>query len=135
MSKHFDLWEMTRSTIAQRQRIENNPTHDDIRRMHYLMEKCLDPIREAWGNPIAVNSGYRSHPLNVAVGGSPSSQHLTGEAADITTGSLGGNKLLFDLIQQIGVDFDQLIDENGYQWIHISCRYNGKGNRKQVLHL
>ena len=126
---------MTRSTIAQRQRIENNPTHDDIRRMHYLMEKCLDPIREAWGNPIAVNSGYRSYALNIAVGGSPSSQHLTGEAADITTGSLGGNQLLFDLIQQIGVDFDQLIDENEYHWIHISCRYNGKGNRKQVLHL
>ena len=99
------------------------------------MEKCLDPIREAWGNPIAVNSGYRSLALNVAVGGSPSSQHLTGEAADITTGSIGGNKRLFDLIQEIGVDFDQLIDENGYQWIHISCRYNGKGNRKQVLHL
>lgn len=126
---------MTRSTIAQRQRIENNPTHDDIKRMHYLMEKCLDPIREAWGNPITVNSGFRSPALNVAVGGSPTSQHLTGEAADITTGSIGGNKLLFDLIQQIGVDFDQLIEEEGYRWIHISCRYNGKGNRKQVLHL
>lgn len=135
MSKHFDLWEMTRSTIAQRQRIENNPTHDDIRRMHYLMEKCLDPIREAWGNPIAVNSGYRSHALNVAVGGSPTSQHLTGEAADITTGSVAGNRQLFDIIQSIGVSFDQLIDEDNYRWIHISCRYNGEGNRKQVLHL
>lgn len=135
MSKHFDLWEMTRSTIAQRQRIENNPTHDDIRRMHYLMEKCLDPIREAWGNPIVVNSGYRSHALNVAVGGSPTSQHLTGEAADITTGSVAGNRQLFDIIQSIGVSFDQLIDEDNYRWIHISCRYNGEGNRKQVLHL
>lgn len=103
--------------------------------MHYLMEKCLDPIREAWGNPIAVNSGYRSHALNVAVGGSPTSQHLTGEAADITTGSVAGNRQLFDIIQNIGVSFDQLIDEDNYRWIHISCRYNGKGNRRQVLHL
>lgn len=135
MSRYFDLWEMTRSSTAGRKRIDNTPSHDDLMRLHYLMEKCLDPIREAWGKPIAVNSGYRSRHLNVVVGGAPSSQHLTGEAADITTGSVAGNALLFQLIQHIGVDFDQLIDESNYRWLHISCRYNGKDNRKQVLHL
>ena len=135
MSRYFDLWEMTRSTTAERRGISNAPSHDDLKRLHYLMEKCLDPIREAWGKPIAVNSGYRSRVLNIAVGGAPTSQHLTGEAADITTGSVAGNRQLFDIIQNIGVSFDQLIDEDNYCWIHISCRYNGKGNRKQVLHL
>lgn len=135
MSRYFSLWEMTRSDTAERRGISNAPSHDDLKRLHYLMEQCLDTIREAWGKPIAVNSGYRSRVLNIAVGGAPTSQHLTGEAADITTGSVAGNRQLFDLIQNIGVSFDQLIDEDNYRWIHISCRYNGKGNRKQVLHL
>jgi hypothetical protein len=135
MSKYFGLKELSRSAVAERQHIDNEPTYEDMRRMCYLMEECLDPIREAWGNPIMVNSGYRSRALNEAVGGAPTSQHLTGEAADITTGSIGGNKALFGLIQSLGVDFDQLIDEQEYSWIHISCRYKGKGNRKQVLHL
>lgn len=135
MSQYFDLWEMLRSDTAERLGIENSPSHDDLKRLHYLMEKCLDPIREAWGKPIAVNSGYRSRILNIAVGGSPRSQHLTGEAADITTGSIQGNRRLFDIIQDIGVAFDQLIDESNYRWIHISCRHEGKNNRRQILHL
>lgn len=135
MSRYFSLWEMTRSDTAERRGISNAPSHDDLKRLHYLMEQCLDAIREAWGKPIAVNSGYRSRVLNIAVGGAPTSQHLTGEAADITTGSVAGNRQLFDIIQNIGVSFDQLIEEDNYRWIHISCRYNGVGNRKQVLHL
>lgn len=135
MSRYFSLWEMTRSDTAERRGISNTPNHDVLPRLHYLMEKCLDPIREAWGKPIGVNSGYRSLILNIAVGGSPTSQHLTGEAADITTGSVEGNRKLFGIIQQIGVDFDQLIDESGYRWIHVSCKYGGKGNRRQILHL
>lgn len=135
MSKYFSLWEMTRSDTADRLHIANVPSHDDLPRLHYFMEHCLDPIREAWGKPIGVNSGFRSAELNHAVKGAQSSQHLTGEAADITTGSAEGNKRLFDLIQEIGVDFDQLIDESNYHWLHISCRHNGKGNRRQILHL
>lgn len=135
MSKYFTLGEMTRSTTASKLRISNTPTHDDLPRIHYLMEQCLDPIREAWGRPIGVNSGYRSRLLNDAVGGARNSQHLTGEAADITTGSAENNKRLFAIIQQIGVDFDQLIDESNYRWLHVSCKYLGIGNRKQVLHL
>lgn len=135
MSRYFSLWEMTRSDTAERRGISNAPSHDTLPKIHYLMEECLDPIREAWGKPIGVNSGYRCMLLNVAVGGASNSQHLTGEAADITTGSVEGNKRLFEIIQEIGVDFDQLIDESNYRWLHVSCRYLGKGNRKQILHL
>lgn len=135
MSRYFSLAEMTRSQIAQSKNIPNVPTHDDLARLYYLMENCLDPIRQAWGKPIGVNSGYRSYRLNLAVGGAKNSQHLTGEAADITTGTVDGNRKLFSLIQDIGVDFDQLIDESNYRWLHISCKYMSKDNRRQILHL
>lgn len=133
MARFFTLYELTRSDTADRMRIANNPNHDEIRRLNYLMDKCLDPIREAWGKPIGVNSGYRCRRLNEAVGGATNSQHLKGEAADITTGTKEGNRRLFELIQALGVDFDQLIDESGYKWLHISCKE--QGNRHQVLHL
>lgn len=135
MSKYFDLSEMTRSDTAEKKGIANTPNHDDLRRLNYLMEHCLDPIREAWGKPIGVNSGFRCRELNAVVGGSATSHHLTGEAADITTGTREGNKKLFSLIQTLGVSFDQLIDESDYRWLHISCRENGTGNRRQILHL
>lgn len=135
MAQYFTLEELTRSDTAQQRGIRNTPNHDDIRRLNYLMDNCLDPIRQAWGKPIGVNSGYRSRRLNEAVGGSATSQHLKGEAADITTGSREGNRKLFDLIQTLGVSFDQLIDERNYKWLHISCKEYGTGNRKQILHL
>lgn len=133
MAQHFTLAELTRSDTADRMGISNNPNHDEIRRLNYLMDNCLDPIREAWGKPIGVNSGYRCRRLNEAVGGAPTSQHLKGEAADITTGSKEGNRRLFELIKTLGVEFDQLIDESGYKWLHISCKE--QGNRRQILHL
>lgn len=133
MAQHFTLAELTRSDTADRMRIANTPNHDEVRRLNHLMDNCLDPIRKAWGKPIGVNSGYRCLRLNEAVGGAPTSQHLKGEAADITTGSKEGNRRLFELIQSLGVDFDQLIDESGYKWLHISC--TAQGNRRQILHL
>lgn len=133
MAQHFTLAELTRSDTADRLRIANTPNHDEVRQLNHLMDNCLDPIRKAWGKPIGVNSGYRCRRLNEAVGGAPTSQHLKGEAADITTGSKEGNRRLFELIQSLGVDFDQLIDESGYKWLHISCKE--QGNRRQILHL
>ena len=86
------------------------------------------------GKPIGVNSGYRSPALNAAVGGAAASQHMKGEAADITTGSVADNLRLFERIAASAIPFDQLIDENRGRWIHISYRADGK-NRRQVLHL
>ena len=132
MAKYFTIGEMLRSKKATELNIRNIPSHDVLRRLHALMDNCLDPIRALWGKPIGVNSGYRCPELNRAVGGELSSQHLRGEAADITTGSVEGNRKLFELILASGIVFDQLIDEKHFQWLHIS--YTTNRNRKEVKH-
>lgn len=124
---------MCKSEVALQNNIKNTPDLETIERIDALMEECLDKVREMWGKPIGVNSGYRCYELNKAVGGAKNSQHLRGEAADITTGSKENNRKLFDLIVASDIDFDQLIDESGYRWLHIS--YCKVYNRKQVLHL
>lgn len=131
--KYFTIEELCASDTARRRNIPNHPTSDVRENLTRLVDKLLDPIREAWGGPITVNSGFRGEMLNKAVGGAKTSQHLLGEAADITVGSPALNKQLFDLIAASGLDFDQLIDEFNYKWIHISYR-QGR-NRKQILHL
>lgn len=134
MAKYFTFGELCKSDVALQKRIENTPTDaETIERMQALMDECLDKVRELWGKPIGVNSGYRSPELNRAVGGAQNSQHLRGEAADITTGSKVNNRKLFDLIVACDIDFDQLIDESDYKWLHIS--YTSTDNRRQVLHL
>ena len=93
----------------------------------------LDPLRQAWGRPIIVNSGYRSPAVNRAVGGVPNSQHTRGEAADITAGSPELNRQLYELAQRLALPYDQLIDERGYRWLHVS--HKAAGNRRQARHL
>lgn len=133
MAKYFTIDEMVRSAEATKRNIRNIPSHDVLRKLNALMDNCLDPIRALWGKPIGVNSGYRSPELNRVVGGKPTSQHLRGEAADITTGSVDGNRKLFELILASGIEFDQLIDESNYKWLHVS--YSAEKNRKNILHL
>ena len=98
-----------------------------------LTINCLDPIRRLYKKPIKINSAYRSEAVNNAVNGAKKSQHMYGQAADITVGSSIKNKILFDMIVDSDVDFDQLIDEKDYQWLHIS--YSNINNRHQILHL
>lgn len=131
--KYFTIAELSRSETARSAGIDNTPPSGVVMSLTALVEKLLDPIREAWGRPIQVNSGYRCLKLNTAVKGAATSQHLRGEAADITAGSPALNKQLFDLITASGLDFDQLIDESNYKWIHIS--YRAGRNREQILHL
>lgn len=135
--KYFTIDELCESETAERKQIANVPNADTRLRMQRLIEQLLDPIRAAWGAPITVNSGYRSPALNRAVGGVSSSQHVKGEAADITVGSTADNKRLFDKIVELQnagrIAFDQLIDESNYAWVHIS--YRAGNNRNQVLHL
>lgn len=129
LSKNFTLSELTKTSTG----IPNNPTQIEIERLKLLCEKVLQPLRDAFGAPIIVNSGYRSKQVNKAVGGVASSQHVRGEAVDITAGSRERNKRLFELIQQLP-EWDQIIDERDYKWIHVSYTIC-KPNRKQVLHL
>ena len=131
--KYFTVSELIRSDTAQQKGIDNTPPPAIKVKLTSLINNLLDPIREAWGGPITVNSGYRCPVLNKAVGGASTSQHQKGEAADITVGSPELNRQLFDLITTGDFDFDQLIDESHYSWIHIS--FAAGKNRHQILHL
>lgn len=77
--------ELTKSETAMRRKIDNTPTEAVKKNLTALVDKVLDPLREAWGQPIIVSSGYRCPKLNRAVGGVASSQHTLGQAADIHT--------------------------------------------------
>ncbi|MFI3240722.1 MAG: D-Ala-D-Ala carboxypeptidase family metallohydrolase [Bacteroidales bacterium] len=133
MGKYFKLEELCKSKTAKKLGIDNTPETHERASILALIHNLLDPLRSAYGLPITVNSGYRCKELNSAVGGVYASQHTKGEAADITAGSPTENQRLFELVQQLELPFDQLIDERGYSWIHLS--YVGVTNRKEVLHL
>lgn len=129
--RHFTLKELTRSATAQRLGIYNTPPASAVKALNELVDNVLDPLRDAWGGPIRVNSGYRCPALNKAVGGTPGSQHLRGEAADITVGTPNANRRLLALIKRLDLPVDQCIDEKGCRWIHVSHR---KGhNRRQYM--
>ena len=126
--KYFTIQELTRSATARRLGIDNTPPASAVKALHELVDCVLDPLREAWGGPIKVNSGYRCPLLNEAVGGTPTSQHQSGEAADITVGSRSGNRRLLTLIKRLDLPVDQCIDEKGCRWIHVSHR-RGRNRR------
>lgn len=132
--KYFSLKELTESDTATRKGIDNTPDAIVKANLTALVANVLDPLREAYGKPIVVNSGYRCEKLNKLVGGAKKSQHLTGQAADIrsVSRSVAENKKIFNLIVKLGLPYDQLIDEYGCKWVHVS--YNMKGNRKQIIH-
>lgn len=131
--RYFSIEELCYSYIASKLAIPNRPNVEAIANMDNLIRNLLDPLRSAWGEPITVSSGYRSPALNKVVGGAKNSQHLSGEAVDLCTSSRKKNKELFEFIRQHFI-FDQLINENNYQWIHVSYRKHGI-NRKQTLTL
>lgn len=130
--KYFTIKELCESSTAVQKKIDNTPNSEIVNNLEQLVEFILDPLREKYGKPIIVNSGYRCPALNIAVKGSKTSSHLKGLAADITAGSPKKNKILFDLIIQMDLPFDQLIDEKNFRWIHVSF---SKKPRKQILHL
>ena len=138
MSTYFSIAELTKSPTATRLGIDNTPPNEVVACLRSLISEILDPIRIAWGSPITVTSGYRSPKLNKAVGGSASSQHLLGQAADIDVGGRAANRRLYDLILQLNLPFDQLIweygDNQGPAWVHISHNPNGK-NRRQTIRI
>lgn len=134
--KWFTLEELTRSGTAVKYGINNAPNEEQKANLIRLVDAILDPLREEYGKPIFVNSGFRSKSLNDKVGGVDNSHHLCENgyaAADITTGTKKGNRILFGLCQALNLPFCQLIDENRFSWLHVS--YNPNDIRKQILHL
>lgn len=149
--KWFTISELCRSDKASKLKIDNTPTPGIEQNLKRLVANILDPLREAWGSPIDVTSGYRCPELNKAVGGVKNSQHLTGQAADIRIYSRdasgkyirdkngdrivdrAANRRLFQLIQSMGLPFDQLIDESNFSWVHVS--FDTSRNRREVKKL
>ena len=132
--KHFTLKEFTKSKTALKHGISNTPNKKQEKNIIELVEKILDPVREEYGNPIIITSGFRSEKLNRILGGAKTSQHMSGEAADIRSvqDTPEENKKIFDLIISLNLPFDQLINEYDYDWIHVS---HSNRNRRQVLNI
>lgn len=130
---YFTINELCKSDTAKAKGIDNTPSAEVVKNLTQLVDVVLDPLRKNWGAPLRVNSGYRCPALNKAVGGSATSDHLYGYAADITAGSVEKNKELFNLVQKLNLPYRQLINENNYRWVHVS--YNPKDIKKQILHL
>lgn len=131
--KYFTVNELCKSSTATKKGIANVPSSEERANLEALIANVLDPLREAWGKPIVVNSGFRCERLNKAVGGAAGSQHKTGEAADIeaVTRDPADNRRLFELVRKLGLPFDQMINEFGYDWVHIS--FSRSRRRGQVL--
>lgn len=130
ISEHITFEEAITSPTALRLGIDNQPNNLQLANMERVAEMCFEPLRLAYGKPIKVNSFFRCDALNKAVKGSKSSQHCTGEAIDITAGGKEENKKLFDWCKA-NLQFDQLINEYDYSWVHVS--YKLTGNRNMVL--
>jgi zinc D-Ala-D-Ala carboxypeptidase len=131
ISKHITLQEATESATALRMGIKNVPNEFVLDSMKYVAQNLFEPIREWYDKPIKVNSFYRCVALNKAVKGSLVSGHVLGNSIDISAGSKVENKKIFDFIKLSGLDFDQVINEYDFTWIHISLKKSG--NRKQLL--
>tara|TARA_R100000734_G_C3302215_1_gene92761 strand:- start:86 stop:541 length:456 start_codon:yes stop_codon:yes gene_type:complete len=132
LSKNFTLRELTRSNTAVRLNISNEPTKKHLENMQRLILNIIQPMRDELG-PIRITSGYRSPSLNRAIGGSSKSQHCKGEALDLQFWEMGqmNNKAIYRWIIDSDLEFDQMINEFDFAWIHLSLKE--KNNRKQVL--
>lgn len=126
---HFTLQELKKSVTAEKLGIDNSIPLSIIPNIEILINQVLDPIREYMDKPIYVNSGYRCPLLNKAVGGVAGSQHVLGQAADITTRSRENNLIMERYIEE-NIVFDQMIIYKNF--IHIS--YKAIGNRKEIIY-
>ena len=134
LSDHFTLGEMTRS--SSHPEVYNIPSHEAIAN---LKRVCvwLEVLRKRYGKPIIINSGYRSPQLNKKIGGVPTSNHLTGCAADIRVANMEQliryAAILLDYADESKQDFDELLIERnryGAIWLHFAVR--PKNNRRKV---
>lgn len=129
ISKDFSYREFERSEVADAKHICNVITSFEVRdSILALTESVLQPLRDAWGKPLKVNSGYRCKALNAAVGGVPTSQHVKGEAADIAAGD---PVKLARLAVKLGLPFDQMILYPTF--VHFSHRLDGE-QRGQICY-
>ena len=141
LSEHFNLIEFERSSTATANHIDNSCPYQYIPVLQQLCKTILEPLRQHFGEPVIISSGYRCPTLNIRVGGVYASQHTLGEAADIVPpyNQRQTPHSLHDWFEWLkdNTDFDQLIlehDSKGCYWIHVSCRRNRKANRHQLFY-
>ena len=142
MPKYFTLKELCESDTAKKQGIDNFPTFEIAAHLLELTERLLDPLREAWGNPIRVTSGYRCTKLNNAVGGVATSVHKLGWAADLQDPKGKTEDLIAFARRWVllnGIRFDQLIRETDASgktvWLHIGLYSPSGSQRGQILNI
>jgi uncharacterized protein YcbK (DUF882 family) len=120
---------MTHSRTAEERGIENEPGEKEERAIEELVKRLLQPLRQVYGKPIRISSGYRCPELNKLVGGAPSSQHVKGEAADCVAENGAG--ILLELLLLSELPFDQAILYPKRNFLHLSLR--AKNNRRQTI--
>lgn len=134
LTQNFTLEEMVFSAKAILHKIDNTPNAQQVNNIKRLCVEILQPIRERLGEALKVTSGFRTPMLNNFIHGSVTSQHLTGEAADIVCSD---NRRLWNIICEMiitgEISVGQLIDEKNLSWIHISLPDSRHHN--QILHL
>ncbi len=129
LSKNFTWKEFTKSDTASRLHINNEIVDWDVRdNIKALVEDVLQPLRDAWGGPLFINSGFRCQELNEAVGGAPTSQHVKGQAADV---GCSDSLALAKLAKRMNLPFDQMIIYPSF--VHFSYKKDGE-NRMKVLY-
>lgn len=137
LSPNFTLAEMSKSAEALRKGWRNDPDTEQTENLRALCDHVLQPVRGHFGRPVVVNSGFRSSMLNASIGGSSSSQHMRGEAADIEIPGVSNYDVAAYILTS-GLVFDQLIlefpsrDDPAAGWVHVSFRRDGM-NRGQAL--
>lgn len=131
LSEHLDLVEVTRSDYAKKNGINNMPNAEHTENLIELANHIFEPIRKHLNKPIHISSGYRSKELNAKIGGASNSQHTLGQAIDIDQGNWKDNVEIFEFIKN-NLEYDQLINEFDYDWVHVSYNPNGK-QRKEIL--
>ena len=136
LTEHFTLGEFTRSITAEGLGIRNEPDWEQIEALRHLCQEVLEPLRQHYGQPIRITSGYRCPALNEAVGGVGNSQHMLGEAADLSVPSEEVAREWFQWIVR-HTEFDQLLFEHSRRlrnrWLHISCKPDNNLNRHQSI--
>ena len=135
--KYFSIKELTASFKATQLGIKNEPTKQALVNLESLVLNILDPMRAAWGGGIIVTSGYRSAALNKAVGGSTTSAHRYGYAADIVPADKRISvfkAFCVKWLKENEISFDQYIDEaDGSEWVHIAIKSPNGSQRRQFL--
>ena len=138
LSENFSLEELIRSSTAMRIGIDNIPNDEHLKNLQVVVDEIAQPLRDHFGKPVRINSGYRSPALNDAIGGSKKSQHSKGEALDLEIDGVS-NMEVADWITE-NCDYDQVILEfynpaegPNSGWVHASCKADLSQNRKRNL--